>query len=195
MSTFKKEFFNYLLITIGSIFYSIGTLFFIFPNSLLLGGTSGISVILDKFFPSLSSGNILVIINIALLILAFIFLGRDMATKVLVGSVLTTVFIGILEPLFSLNAPIIKNNFISAAIGASIIAVASGIMFYVRSSSGGTDIVALIVRKYSHMDIGKALLVTDVLIVIVGGIISGTYIFFSSFLGLLIKTLGIDLVI
>jgi uncharacterized membrane-anchored protein YitT (DUF2179 family) len=170
-------------------------LLFIFPNSLLLGGTSGISVILDRFFPSLSSGNILVIINVALLILAFVCLGKDMAIKVLVGSVLTTLFIGIFEPLFSLDAPIISNNFLSAAAGSSIIAVASGVMFYIKSSSGGTDIIALIVRKYSHMDIGKALLVTDVMIVIVGGIISGTYIFFSSFLGLLIKTLGIDLVI
>ena len=83
----------------------------------------------------------------------------------------------------------------SAIIGASIIAVASGIMFYIDSSSGGTDIIALIVRKYSKLDIGKALLVTDVLIVIVGGILSGLTIAVCSFIGLLIKTLGIDLII
>lgn len=80
-------------------------------------------------------------------------------------------------------------------LGAAIIAVASGVMFYVDSSSGGTDIIALIVKKYAKMDIGKALLVTDLFIVIVGGILSGWGIALSSFLGLLIKTLGIDLVI
>ena len=79
--------------------------------------------------------------------------------------------------------------------GAAIIAVASGVMFYVDSSSGGTDIIALIVRKYSSIDIGKSLLITDFLIVIAGGILSGYIIAISSFIGLLVKTLGIDLVI
>ena len=195
MSTLKKEFLNYVLITVGSILYSIGTLLFIFPNSLLLGGTSGISVILDSFFPHLSSGNILVIINLSLLILAFFTLGKDMAIKVFVGSALTTLFIGILEPIFALDGPIVQNNYLSAVIGASIIAVASGVMFYVKSSSGGTDIIALIVKKYTKLDIGKALLLTDVLIVIVGGALSGFNILISSFIGLLIKTLGIDVVI
>jgi uncharacterized membrane-anchored protein YitT (DUF2179 family) len=68
-------------------------------------------------------------------------------------------------------------------------------MFYVDSSSGGTDIIALIIRKYSKVDIGKALLLTDVLIVIIGGIMSGWTIALASFIGLLIKTLGIDVVI
>ena len=68
-------------------------------------------------------------------------------------------------------------------------------MFYVKSSSGGTDIIALIVKKYSNINIGKALLITDFLIVIVGGLLSGYIILASSFVGLLIKTFGIDFVI
>lgn len=76
-----------------------------------------------------------------------------------------------------------------------MIAIASGIMFYVDSSSGGTDIVALIVRKYSKINIGKSLLITDFLIVIIGGILSGYIILLSSFAGLLIKTFGIDFII
>ena len=76
-----------------------------------------------------------------------------------------------------------------------LLAVASGIMFYCNSSSGGTDVIALIVRKYFSIDIGKALLITDILIVVTGGLISGFTILLSSFLGLLIKTFGIDFVI
>ena len=87
------------------------------------------------------------------------------------------------------------NPVLSALTGAAVIAVASGVMFYVDSSSGGTDIVALIVRKYSSINIGKALLLTDFLIVVVGGIVSGWKIGISSMLGLLVKTLGIDFVI
>ena len=190
-SFFVKE---YLLIFLGSLLYAISTLLFIFPHSLLLGGTSGISIILESFL-QYSPGTILMVINSFLIILAFILLGKEMGIKTLVGSVLTTVFIGVLEPLLMFAKPIITNYYLSAAIGASIISIASGIMFYVDSSSGGTDVIALIIKKYSNIKIGKALLIADVLIVILGGILSGTSIFFSSFLGLLIKTLGIDFVI
>lgn len=190
----KTEVKNYLLIILGSILYAVGTVLFIFPHSLLLGGTSGISVIL-KAYLAFSPGTILVVINFSLLILAFVVLGRDMAVKTFVGSGLTTLFVGLVEKIFSSNAPVIPNCYVSAAFGAAVIAVASGVMFYVNSSSGGTDIIALIVKKYFKINIGRALLITDVLIVIIGGFLSGYIIAISSFLGLLIKTYGIDYVI
>jgi len=190
----RKEILNYIFITAGSILYAIATVVFIFPHSLLLGGTSGISVILNEYI-SFSPGTILVIINFSLLILAFVVLGRDMAIKTFVGSLLTTLFVGLFEKIFDGNTILISNIYISAMVGAAVIAIASGIMFYVKSSSGGTDIIALIVKKYSNINIGKALLITDFMIVIVGGLLSGYIILVSSFIGLLIKTFGIDFVI
>ncbi len=183
-----------MLILLGSILYAISTVLFVFSNKLLLGGTSGISVILNRFLP-FTPGIISTVINISLIVLAFIILGRGMAVKTLIGSLLTTAFIGLLEKPLTFSAPVISNPYISAIVGASLIAVASGIMFYVDSSSGGTDIIALIVKKFSGIKIGKALLITDVLIVLTGGLLSGSAIFLSSFLGFLIKVLGIDLVI
>ena len=194
VKTDKKLFLEYLLILIGSAVYALSTVIFIFPHSLLLGGTSGVSVILN-FFISFSPGKILVAINILLIILAFIFLGKSMAIKTLVGSLLTTVFVGLFEELFAFSEPIVGSMLLSSVIGASLIALASGIMFYVDSSSGGTDIIALIIKKFSSLQIGKALLVTDVLIVIVGGALSGFGLFICSFVGFLIKTLGIDAII
>ena len=190
----KKEIYNYGLIILGSILYAIATVAFIFPHSLLLGGTSGISVILNAYIP-FSPGAILVLINFSLLIAAFVVLGKEMAVKTFVGSTLTTVFVGIFEKIFDNSTILISNIYISAFVGAAIIALASGIMFYVKSSSGGTDIIALIVKKYSNINIGKSLLITDFLIVIVGGIVSGYTVLASSFIGLLIKTFGIDFVI
>lgn len=185
---------TYLLIALGSMLYAASTVLFIFPNSLLLGGTSGISVILTFFLKS-SPGIILTGINAILLILALVILGKEMAVRTFVGSTVTTLSIPMFEALFSLSGPVIPNPYLSAVLGAAIIAIASGILFYVDSSSGGTDILALIVRKFTHIDIGKALLCTDLLIVIAGGILTDHTIAISSFLGLLIKTLGIDLVI
>ena len=190
----KKEVLSYLAIIAASALYGIGTVFFIFSNSVLLGGTSGISIILSRFLPS-SPGTIITIINIGLVILSFIFLGREMAIKSFVGSILTTLFISAIEIAFPLEGTIVENNFLSAAIGASIIAFASAILFSVGSSSGGTDIIALIVQKFAKIDIGRAMLISDVLIVIVGGVISGLSIALSSALGFLVKVIGIDLII
>ena len=191
MATFVKE---YVLIVLGSALYAASTVLFIFPNSLLLGGTSGISVILESFLP-FSPGTILMAINFSLVVLAFVVLGKSMATKTLVGSVCTTLFVGGFEKLFTFRCPLIQNLYVSASVGAIIIAIASGVMFYVDSSSGGTDIIALIIRKFSRIRIGKALLITDIVIVLVGGWLSGIAVLLSSFLGLLIKTFGIDFVI
>lgn len=185
---------DYLFILFGSFIYAVSTILFIFPHSLTLGGTSGISVMLEPFI-HFSPGSILMVINFSLIVSAFVLLGKEMGVKTMVGSALTAVFIGLLEQILYFRDAVVSNCYISAAIGAALIAVASGIMFYVGSSSGGTDVIALIIKKYSTIKIGKALLITDVLIVIVGGMLSGITIFCSSFLGLLIKTLGIDLVI
>lgn len=190
----KKLIIELLCIVLGSALYAVSTILFIFPQKLLLGGTSGISAILEEFLP-FSPGTILMVINFLLILLAFIILGKSMAFKTLIGSVLTTVFIGVFEGIIVFQNPLIESPYLSASIGAVIISVASGVMFYVDSSSGGTDIIALIVRKFSHIDIGKALLITDILIVLIGGGISGWVILFSSLLGLFIKTMGIDFVI
>jgi len=183
-----------LWIFFGCLFYALGTCLFIFPLGLLLGGTSGIAVILNAFLP-VSSGTILMIINFALLVLALVILGREMALKTLLGSALTTVMIGAFETLFAPIVPLCDSLLMGAVLGAGMICVGGAMLFYVDASSGGTDIAALIVRKYLKADIGKCLLLTDVLIVLLGGILSGWTIGLCSFLGLLIKTLGIDFVI
>lgn len=185
---------DFFLIFAGSVLYAASTVLFVFPHSLLLGGTSGISVILESFLP-FSAGSILMMINFSLLILAFLILGKGMAVKTLIGSTLTTLFIGVFEKFLVLASPLIANPFVSALTGAGIIAVASAIMFYIDSSSGGTDIVALIVQKFSKIRIGRALLITDILIVLIGGLLSGFAILVASAMGLFVKTFGIDFVI
>jgi uncharacterized membrane-anchored protein YitT (DUF2179 family) len=129
---------------------------------------------LSKFIP-LTAGQISVIANVTLLLVAFVVLGRGMAIKTLVGSLLTTVFIGAFEKLLYKGEPFIENNYLAAILGALIIAIASGVMFYVDSSSGGTDIIALIIKKYVKINVGRALLISDIIIVIGGGILGGAW--------------------
>lgn len=185
---------EYLMILIGGVLYGLSTILFIFPHAVLLGGTSGVAVILASFIP-LTPATFSVIINTLLLILALIILGKGMAIKTLIGSLITTASIALFEIIFKNTGVLIDSPLISAIIGAIIIAIASALMFYVDSSSGGTDIIALIIKKFSNIQIGKALLLSDVIIVVVGGILAGWKVAIYSVIGFLIKTLGIDFII
>lgn len=184
-----------LIIVIGSVLYAVATVLFIFPHSIVLGGTSGVAVILNKLFPTVSPGTYSVVMNSLLIVLAFFVLGKTMAAKSFAGSLLTTFFIGLTEGIFGSQTMLVSNIYISSVIGCAMIAFASAIIFYIGSSSGGTDIIALVVKKYFPINIGKALLITDCIILLAGGVMYGGRIFASSLTGLLVKTLGIDLII
>ncbi len=185
---------EYGLILFGSVLYALSTVLFVFGSELLLGGTSAISVMLSRILP-FSPAKIHVVLNTVLLISALFILGKEMAIKTFVGSSLTTVFVGLFEYLFALKEPIINNPYLTAVLAGTFIAIASGFLFYVNSSSGGTDIIALIIKKFSDIKIGRALLVTDILIVIIGGLSASIELFICSIIGLIIKTLGTDTVI
>lgn len=195
MNDIKKEGKTLLWIILGSLVYAVATQLFIFSNGLFLGGTSGVSVILNHFLPGISSGEFLLGINMSLMVLAVVLLGKGMAAKTFLGSTFTTLFIGLMDKVFSETGPLIANPLMSAVIGASVVAAGSVLLFSVDSSSGGTDIIALIIRKYSNIHIGRALLAADVAIVIVGACVSPPLVAIASVVGLLIKTFGIDFII
>lgn len=180
-----------LCILTASLAYAVGTVWFIFPHGLFLGGTSGISVILTAFLP-FPPGALLMVINMALLVLAFVILGRRIAFKTLLGSTATAVMIAAVERYATPTAALIEAPWLSGAVGALILAAAGGLLFFVDASSGGTDIVALVVRRFFPIHIGRALFLTDILIVLVGGLLTNVSLLLASALGLAIKAFGID---
>lgn len=182
-------------IGLGSLIYSVALHYFIFPHDVLLGGTGGVSVLLSRYIPQLSAEEYLVIINTALMVAALVVLGKSMAGKTMLGSLFTTLFVGALDSVCKGHAPLVENVFASAVLGAMIVAVGSTILFAVDSSSGGTDIIALIIQKYSRISIGKALLIADILIVVMGILTFHWTVAVASVVGLLIKTFGIDFLI
>ena len=182
-------------IAAGSLIYAVALHYFIFPHDVLLGGTGGVSVLLNHYFPVLSAEAYLVIINVTLMLAAVVTLGKSMAGKTMLGSLFTTLFVGALDSACICRGPLVENVFLSAVLGAMTVAVGSTILFAVDSSSGGTDIVALIIKKYSRISIGKALLAADILIVVMGILSFHWTVAVASVVGLLIKTFGIDLLI
>lgn len=183
---------EYSLITLFSVLYSVGLAFFVFPHNTMLGGTGGVSVIIS----ALSSGTpafVMLIINLSLLVLAFILLGKSMGVKTLVGTVIVAVVCAVLEKYCTPFLPLINNSVLSSVIGSIIVASASAGLFKLSASSGGTDIIALIINKYKKIELGKALFITDILIVVAGGIVLGVKIALISALAFMIKVVLIDL--
>jgi uncharacterized membrane-anchored protein YitT (DUF2179 family) len=160
----------------------------------MLGGTGGVSVIISAIFGS-SPAFIMLIINLSLLVVAFIFLGKSVGIKTLFGTVFVAVFSALLEKYCDFILPPIKNAVLSSFIGGVIVAVSSAGLFRLSASSGGTDIIALIINKYKKVQLGTALLITDIVIVLGGGIVLGLKVCLISALAFLTKVILIDLLV
>lgn len=185
---------EYLLITLGIVVMALGIYFFKFPNHFSTGGVTGIAVVLDKYFPNISPGTFVLIINNLLLVIGFLVFGRGFGVKTTYASLLFSGVIWLLERFIPLNAPLTTQPLMELIFAVSLPAVGSAILFNLDASSGGTDIVAMILKKYTSLDIGKALLLGDFLITIASGVAFGIEIGMFSLLGLLIKSLVLDLV-
>ena len=195
MKKFKDTIKSYSIITLGIAIMAVGIYFFKFPNNFSTGGVSGMSTILGELVPNISKAAFVNIINYSLLVLGLIFFGRGFAFKTVYSSVVLSSLIAVFEYFFPLEKPLTGQPFLELVCSILLVGVGSALLFSERASSGGTDIIALIVKKYSRIKIGKALLVTDILIVLGGGLLSGFRILVIFTAGFLVKVLGIDLVI
>lgn len=191
----KQNLKTFLLITFGTFIFAIGIYFFKFPNNFSTGGVSGISILLGRIFPSFSTADIMWIINIILLIIGFIILGRGFGVLTVYCSMLLSFLTWLLEKLVPLSKPLTDQPFLELCYGMMLPAVGSAILFNCNASSGGTDIVAMILKKYTSLDIGKALLVSDTLIAFSAMFVFDIRTGLFSLLGLAIKAFMVDSVI
>ena len=191
----KEQIKNFLIVTAGTVLLSIGIYFFKFPNNFSTGGVSGISILLGKLIPSLSTAAIMWTINIVLIIVGFIVLGKGFGIMTAYCSMLFSGLTWILERVYPMTEPFTDQPFLELCFAMMIPAVASAILFNYGASSGGTDIVAMIIKKYTDMDIGKALMVSDVLIALSACVVFDIKTGMFSLMGLVIKAFVVDLVL
>lgn len=194
----KKKIFEqvkyWTLLNAGALALAAGVYFFKSPNHFATGGVSGLSIILQPYIP-LTQSQILMIINALMLVLGFIFLGRGCTFKTIYCSVVYSLENYLFELLVPLAGPLTNQTFLELVFAILLTGVGSAIMFNCGASSGGTDIVALILKKYTRLHVGRALLITDALIA------ASTFFIFDveaglfSMLGLFAKAFVIDGVI
>ena len=186
---------EWLLITAGTLLISAGIYFFKFPNHFSTGGVSGMSVILAHYVPSISPGNFVTIMNMALLLLGFIVLGKDFGLKTAYVTVLMSGCLTALEYLLPLTEPMTSQPLLELIFAVSLPAVGSAILFNLDATSGGTDIVAMILKKYTALNIGNALLCSDCVITLAACAAFGMETGLFSVLGLVMKSLLVDMVL
>lgn len=185
-----RDFKSYLIITFGIILVAISVEYFFAPNNLAAGGVTGAGIVINAVFPKLSVGMLTLVMNVVLFAVAFMFIGGNFGVKTIYASLGLSVIIWVIEKFF--NPVAITNDLLMATVfGGIISAIGTAIVFNENASTGGTDILAKILNKFCHIDIGKSLLVVDFIITffsaMVFGIDLGLYAMFSVILlGLLV---------
>ena len=190
----KEIFKEYFLITVSTILIVAGVYFFKFPNNFTFGGITGLSVVLGKVTP-ISPSTVNLLLNFVLLVLGFIFLGRKFGIKTVYSSVLLSLGLSALEYFYPMHHPLTDQPMLELVFAIALPAFGSAVLFNIGASSGGTDIIAMILKKYTSFDIGHAVLFSDLLITFSACFVFDIKTVLFSFLGLLTKSLVIDNVI
>lgn len=186
---------DYILLTLGTVIVALSTYFFKFPNHFSTGGISGLSIILGQLFPSFTPGAYVFIINQLLLLAGFAVFGKSFGVRTAYVSLVLSGITWGLEYIVPLSSPMTDEPLLELIFCVALHAIGSAILFNRQASSGGTDIIAMILRKYTSLNIGNALLCVDISITILAGVVFGIETGLFSVLGLALKSVIVDMVL
>lgn len=184
---------DFFILNAGTLLTAVGSYFFKFPNNFSTGGVTGISVVMTHYFPGLSNGTIVSVINIALLIVGLLLLGKGFGFKTFYVTVAFSAMLKILEVIWPMTQPLTDQPFMELLLGVFLPAWGSALLFNIGSSTGGTDIIAMIVKKYFKCHIGRALLIVDFFITLLTFVAFGPETGLFSMVGLFIRSFTVDL--
>lgn len=190
-----KKLKEYGLITFGIILVAISVQFFLAPNKIAAGGVTGIAIIINNFFPTISIGLLMLIMNIIFFIIAFIVIGNKFGAKTIYSSLMLSEVIWVMDKTLPSNTAITTNLMLASIFGTLISGIGMGIVFNQNASTGGTDILAKILNKFVSVNIGKALLCVDFIVTIFAGASFGAEIGMYALLCVIMNGFVIDNVI
>ena len=187
-----KERIRYILmLTFSTLLIAAGTYFFKFTNNFTFGGVTGLAVLVARS-GLISAGDFNLIMSMILLVIGLIVLGKKFAAKTAYCSILLSLALSAMERIWPMSGPLTDQPMLELCFAIALPALGSAILFSIGASSGGTDIVAMIVKKYSSFDIGRALLLSDALITAAGFLVFDIETGLYSVLGLAIRSFMVD---
>lgn len=185
---------EFLLMTLGTVLVSVGVYFFKFPNNFSMGGVSGLSILLGRVIeaPWLTPGVFNSVINVFFLVLGFLVLDRGFGFKTVYCSLLYSGLVQVFEWICPMSRPLTDELILELFFAVLLPSLGSAILFNLNSSTGGTDIAAMILKKFTGVDVGQALLYSDVLIAAAALLVFDITAGLCSLLGLALKSVLVD---
>ena len=156
---------DFAYITLGTLITAAAVFFFLVPSHLAIGSISGLAILLSEVTP-LSVSTWTMVMNVGLLLLGFVTLGKEFVVKTVYTSILLTVVLAVLEKLFPQQASITGDAFTDMVLYCFAVSVGLAMLFVRNASSGGLDIIAKILNKYLHIDLGRAMALTGMCVAV-----------------------------
>ena len=182
---------EFLMITIGTAIVAAAVFFFLVPSHVSVGSISGLAIVLGNFIP-LPISMLTMIMNVALLLIGFLLIGREFGTKTVYTSILLPVMIGIFEKMYPNNISINGDPFLDMICYVFLVSVGLAILFNRNASSGGLDIVAKLMNKFLHMDLGNAMSVSGMVVALSSALVYDKKIVILSVLGTYLNGIVLD---
>ncbi len=182
---------EYSIITFGTGIIAAAVFFFLVPSHVSVGSISGLAIILSSFLP-LSVSALTMIMNVGLLIVGFLLIGREFGAKTVYTSILLPALMGVLEFIFPENTSLMGDPFLDTVCYIFLVSVGQAILFNRNASSGGLDIVAKLMNKFLHMDLGNALSISGMVIALSSIFVSDAKIVVLSVLGTYLNGIVLD---
>jgi len=163
---------EYGIITVGLILVLISFEFFFFPNKIASGGVSGLALVINNII-GIDTGIVMIIANVILFVLAFVFIGGNFGIKSMYAAFGLSFALSIIEKKYTPVA-VTSNLMLASIFGSVLLALGTAIMLTQDATTGGTSITAKILSKYAHIDFGKALLISDSIVIMLAMYTFGT---------------------
>ena len=182
---------EFVIITFATVIVAAAVFFFLIPSHVSVGSISGLAIVLGNFIP-LNISAITLVLNIFLLILGFLFIGREFGAKTVYTSLLLPVMLGVFELLFPNNQSITNDAFLDMLCYIFVVSIGLAMLFNRNASSGGLDIVAKFLNKYFHMDLGKAMSLAGMCVALSSALVYDKKIVVLSVLGTYLNGIALD---
>lgn len=155
---------EYAIITAGIFLTAAAVYFFMMPANIVLGSITGLAIVLVNFIP-VQVSVMTFILNVFCLVIGFLLVGKEFGAKTVYTSILLPVFLYVLELLFPNNSSLTNDLLLDTLCCIILISIGQTLMFNANASSGGLDIVAKILNKYFHLELGKGIALAGILTV------------------------------
>lgn len=188
----KENLFRFIWVIFGSFLISIGINTFLVPHKLLSGGISGISIIF-QYITNINSGIFVLALNIPIFIMGYKYIDKNFTIVSLIGMSSLSLFLILTKNLSSLN--LINDLLASTILGGLINGLGSGIIFKNKGSTGGTDIISVILKRKYEITISSLIFYMNLIVVLIGGLINNLELAVYTLIGMFISSTVINKII